>query len=30
MNIISEPQYKGAKGYVDVSFKGNPVVFIEQ
>jgi len=30
INIISEPEYKNAKGYVDVSFKGNPVVFIEQ
>lgn len=30
INIISQPEYKTAKGYVDVSFKGNPVVFIEQ
>ena len=30
INIISQPEYKNAKGYVDVSFKGNPVVFIEQ
>lgn len=30
INIISEPEYKNAKGYVDVSFKGNPVIFIEQ
>ncbi|MBU3190546.1 FtsQ-type POTRA domain-containing protein [Clostridium bowmanii] len=29
INIISEPAYKSAKGYVDVSFTGNPVVFIE-
>ena len=30
INIISQPEYKDAKGYVDVSFKGNPVVFIEE
>ncbi|MGH4140958.1 cell division protein FtsQ/DivIB [Clostridium sp.] len=30
INIISEPKYKSAKGYVDVSFTGNPVVFIQQ
>ena len=30
INIISQPEYKVAKGYVDVSFKGNPVVFIEK
>lgn len=30
INIISQLQYKGAKGYVDVSSKSNPVVFIEQ
>ena len=30
INIISEPEYKSAKGYVDVSFTGNPVVLIEQ
>jgi cell division protein FtsQ len=30
INIIVEPQYKNAKGYVDVSFNGNPVVFIEE
>ncbi|MBZ9608426.1 FtsQ-type POTRA domain-containing protein [Clostridium estertheticum] len=30
INIITEPQYKSAKGYVDVSSKSNPVVFIEQ
>lgn len=30
INIISEPEYKSAKGYVDVSFKGNPVIFIEE
>ena len=28
INIISQPEYKSAKGYVDVSFTGNPVVFI--
>lgn len=30
INIISQPKYKAAKGYVDVSFKTNPVVFIEE
>lgn len=30
LNIISQPKYKTAIGYVDVSFKGNPVVFIEE
>lgn len=30
INIISRPEYKNAKGYVDVSFKGNPVVFVER
>lgn len=30
INIISQPEYKGTRGYVDVSFKGNPVVFIEK
>jgi len=30
INIISQPGFKVAKGYVDVSFKGNPVVFIEK
>ncbi len=30
INIISQLEYKGAKGYVDVSSKENPVVFIEQ
>ncbi|MBU3142272.1 cell division protein FtsQ/DivIB [Clostridium sp. CF012] len=30
INIISQLEYKGAKGYVDVSSKSNPVVFIEQ
>jgi cell division protein FtsQ len=30
INIISQPEYKVARGYVDVSFKGNPVVFIEK
>ncbi|MBZ9635950.1 cell division protein FtsQ/DivIB [Clostridium sp. FP1] len=27
INIISQPEYKSAKGYVDVSFAGNPVIF---
>jgi cell division protein FtsQ len=30
INIISQLEYKGAKGYVDVSSKSNPVVFVEQ
>jgi cell division protein FtsQ len=30
INIVSQPEYKITKGYVDVSFKGNPVVFIEK
>lgn len=30
INIISQSKYKATKGYVDVSFKGNPVVFIEE
>jgi len=30
INIIMQPQYKNAKGYVDVSFEGNPVVFVEK
>jgi cell division protein FtsQ len=30
INIISQPDYKNAKGYVDVSFTGNPAVFKEQ
>ncbi|MBZ9688043.1 FtsQ-type POTRA domain-containing protein [Clostridium estertheticum] len=30
INIISQLEYKGAKGYVDVSSKSNPVVFIQQ
>ena len=30
INIVSQPEYKNTKGYVDVSFKGNPVVFIEE
>jgi cell division protein FtsQ len=29
INIITEAKYRNSKGYVDVSFKGNPVVFIE-
>ena len=30
VNIISQPKYKAAKGYVDVRFKAPPVVFIEE
>lgn len=30
INIVSQSEYKSAKGYVDVSFKGNPVVFVEE
>jgi len=30
INIITQPQYKGAKGYVDVSFNGNPVIFVKK
>lgn len=30
INIISQPQYKNTKGYVDVSAKANPVVFVEK
>ena len=29
INIITQPQYKNAKGYVDVSFTGNPVIYLE-
>lgn len=29
VNIITQPQYENAKGYVDVSFTGNPVIYIE-
>lgn len=28
--ILSKPELSKSKGYIDVSFKGNPVVFIEQ
>lgn len=28
-NIVSEDRVKNSKGYVDVSFEGNPVVYIE-
>ena len=27
INIITQPQYEKSKGYVDVSFNGNPVVY---
>lgn len=30
LNIISRKELKGAKGYIDVSFEGNPVFFIEK
>jgi len=30
INIITQLHYEGAKGYVDVSFEANPVVFIEK
>ncbi len=30
INIITQLKYQGAKGYVDVSSTGNPVVFIEK
>ncbi|MCB2291954.1 FtsQ-type POTRA domain-containing protein [Clostridium algoriphilum] len=30
INIITQLKYQGAKGYVDVSFTGNPVVIIEK
>jgi len=30
INIITLPQYKNAKGYVDVSFNGNPVIYVKQ
>ncbi|MBU3159003.1 FtsQ-type POTRA domain-containing protein [Clostridium frigoris] len=29
INIITQPQYENAKGYVDVSFTGNPVIYVE-
>ncbi|WP_404987621.1 cell division protein FtsQ/DivIB [Clostridium culturomicium] len=29
-SILTTPQFLGMKGYVDVSFKGNPVVFKEE
>jgi len=29
INIITQPQYANAKGYVDVSFTGNPVIYVE-
>ena len=29
VNIITQPQYANVKGYVDVSFKGNPVIYVE-
>lgn len=30
LNILGRDELKGAKGYVDVSFSGNPVFFIEK
>jgi len=30
INIITQLHYEGAKGYVDVSYKANPVVFIKK
>ena len=30
VNIITQPQYANVKGYVDVSFTGNPVIYVEQ
>ena len=30
INIITQPEYKNKKGYVDISFKGAPVIFIEK
>lgn len=29
VNIITQPKYANAKGYVDVSFTGNPVIYVE-
>lgn len=29
-SVLTSPQFLGMKGYVDVSFKGNPVVFKEE
>lgn len=29
LNILERKEFKGAKGYIDVSFDGNPVFFIE-
>ncbi|MBX4259171.1 FtsQ-type POTRA domain-containing protein [Clostridium estertheticum] len=29
INIITQPQYENAKGYVDVSFTGNPAIYVE-
>ncbi|MCJ7688887.1 MAG: cell division protein FtsQ, partial [Clostridiaceae bacterium] len=30
INILAQPKYKAATGYVDVRFKANPTVFIEE
>lgn len=30
INILAQPKYKNAIGYVDVSFEGNPVIFVEE
>ena len=30
LNILERKEIKGAKGYIDVSFDGNPVFFIEK
>ncbi|MGH4120066.1 cell division protein FtsQ/DivIB [Clostridium sp.] len=30
INILAQPKYKTTAGYVDVSFKGNPVVHIQE
>jgi hypothetical protein len=30
LNIIQNNNLKGQKGYIDVSFDGNPVVYMEQ
>jgi len=30
LNILSKQEFKGKKGYIDVSFQGDPVVYIEK
>ena len=30
LNILSKKEFNGKKGYIDVSFEGNPVVYIEK